>query len=134
MGEILSISLAIVGLHVRPHVVFYEDVLHAERGVVIVETEGGGEGDVVVGSVGFGDFGFDVERRFLWLLAESIASILQTHVHLFFAIDDSPGKSREAEKSIVGHFHGLDEVVSLSLVHSDDDEGDSVLLRLAFIL
>lgn len=131
---VVGVAREIVALEIGSHVVFDEYILHAERGVVIVETEGGGEGDVVVGSVGFGDFGFDVERRFLWLLAESIASILQTHVHLFFAIDDSPGKSREAEKSIVGHFHGLDEVVSLSLVHSDDDEGDSVLLRLAFIL
>lgn len=131
---VVRVAREIVALEIGSHVVFEEDILHAERGVVIVETEGGGEGDVVVESVGFGDFSFDVERRFLWLLAESIASILQTHVHLFFAIDDSPGKSREAEKSIVGHFHGLNEVVSLSLVHSDDDEGDSVLLRLAFIL
>lgn len=131
---VVGVAREIVALEIGSHVVFDEDVLHAERGVVIVETEGGGEGDVVVESVGFGDFGFDVERRFLWLLAESIASILQIHVHLFFAIDDTLGKSREAEKSIVGHFHGLDEVVSLSLVHSDDDEGDSVLLRLAFVL
>lgn len=67
MGEILSISLAIVGLHIRTHVVFYEDVLHTERGVVIVKTKRGGEGDVVVESVGFGNFGFDVERRLLAL-------------------------------------------------------------------
>lgn len=131
---VVGVAREIVALEIGSHVVFDEYILHAERGVVIVETEGGGEGDVVVESVGFGDFGFDVERRFLWLLAESIASILQTHVHLFFAIDDTLGKSREAEKSIVGHFYRLDEVVSLSLVHSDDDEGDSVLLRLAFIL
>lgn len=131
---VVGVAREIVALEIGSHVVFDEYILHAERGVVIVETEGGGEGDVVVESVGFGDFGFDIERRFLWLLAESISSILQTHVHLFFAIDDTSGKSREAEKSIVGHFHGLDEVVSLSLVHSDDDEGDSVLLRLAFIL
>lgn len=132
--RVVGFAREIVALEIGPHVVFYEHILHAERGVVIVETESGGEGDVVIESVGFGDFGFDVERRFLWLLAESIASILQTHVHLFFAIDDPLGKSREAEKSIVGHFHGLDEVVSLSLVYSDDDEGDSVLLRMAFIL
>lgn len=67
MGEILSISLAIVGLHVRPHVVFDEDVLHAERGGVLVKAKRGGEGDVVVESVGFGDFGFDVERCLLAL-------------------------------------------------------------------
>ena len=131
---VVGVAREIVALEIGAHVVFDKDILHAERGVVVVETEGGGEGDIVVESVGFGDFGFDVERRFLWLLAESIASILQTHVHLFFAIDDSPRKSRETEKSIVGHFHGLDEVVSLSLVHSDDDEGDGILLRLAFVL
>ena len=131
---VVGVAREIVALEIGSHVVFDEHILHAERGVVIVKTKSGGEGDVVVESVGFGDFGFDAERRLLGLLAESIASILQTHVHLFFAIDDSPGKSREAEKSIVGHFHGLDEVVTLSLVHSDDDEGDSVLLRLAFIL
>lgn len=131
---VVGVAREIVALEIGTHVVFDEHILHTEHSVLIVETEGGGEGDVVVESVGFGDFGFDVERRFLWLLAESIASILQIHVHLFFAIDDSPRKSRETEKSIVGHFHGLDEVVSLSLVHSDDDEGDSILLRLAFIL
>ena len=47
--------------------VFDEDILHTERGVVIVKTKSGGEGDVVVESVGFGDFGFDVERRLLAL-------------------------------------------------------------------
>ena len=67
MGEILRIVLTIVGLHVRSYVVFDEDVLHAERGVVIVKTKRGGEGDVVVKSIGFGYFGFDVERRLLAL-------------------------------------------------------------------
>lgn len=123
MGEILSLCLGIVGLHVRPHVVFDEDVLHAERGVVIVKTKRGGEGDVVVESVGFGDFGFDVERRLLALFFEDKWYFVVEETSSLFAIDPHFGKSLKSEESIVKDLHGFSGKGILCLVYSDDDVG-----------
>ena len=115
--------LGIVSLQVRSHVVFDEDVLHAERGVVVVEAERGGEGDVVVESVGFGDFGFDVERCLLWLLAEGKWYFVVEEASSLFTIDPHFGIPREFEESIVVDLHGFSGKGTLCLVHGDDDVG-----------
>lgn len=123
MGEILSLCLGIVGLHVRSHVVFDEDILHAERGVVIVKTKRGGEGDVVVESVGFGDFGFDVERRLLALFFEDKWYFVVEETSSFFAVNPHFGKSLKSEESIVKDLHRFSGIGILCLVYGDDDIG-----------
>ena len=126
MGEILSKVLAIVGLHVRPHMVFDEDVLHAERGVVIVKAKRGGEGDVVVVSVGFGDFGFDAERRLLALFFQDKWYFVVEKPSSFFAVNPHFGKSLKSEESIVIDLHGFSGIGILWLVYGDDDVGDAL--------
>ena len=126
MGEILSLCLGIVGLHIRSHVVFDEDVLHAERGGVIVKTKRGGEGDVVVESIGFGDFGFDVERRLLALFFEDKWYFVVEETSSLFAIDPHFGKSLKSEESIVKDLHGFSGIGILCLVYGDDDVGDAL--------
>lgn len=121
MGEILPMCLGIVSLQVRSHVVFDEHILHAEGGVVIVKTKSGGEGDVVVESVGFGDFGFDVERRLLALFFEGKWYFVVEETSSLFAIDPHFGKSLKSEESIVKDLHGFSGKGILCLVHGDDD-------------
>ena len=115
--------LGIVSLQVRSHVVFDEHILHAEGGVVVVEAERSGEGDVVVESIGFGDFGFDVERRLLGLFFQGKWYFVVEEASSLFAIDPHFGIPREFEESIVVDLHGFSGKGTLCLVHGDDDVG-----------
>ncbi len=123
MGKILPIFLGIVGLQVRPHVVFDEDVLHTERGVVIVEAERGGEGDVVVGSVGFRHLSSDFVRCLLVLFSQERWYFVVEKTSSFFAVDPHFGISLKSEESIVKYLHKLAGEGVLCLVYGDDDVG-----------
>ena len=123
MGEILRIVLTIVGLQVRPHVVFDEDVLHAERGVVIVKTEGSGESDVVVESVGFGHLSSDFVRCLFVLFSQERWYFVVEKTSSFFAVDPHFGKSLKSEESIVKDLHRFSGIGILCLVYGDDDVG-----------
>lgn len=123
MGKILPIFLGIVGLQVRPHVVFDEDVLHTERGVVIVEAERGGEGDVVVESVGFRHLSSDFVRCLLVLFSQERWYFVVEKTSSFFAVDPHFGISLKSEESIVKDLHKLAGEGVLCLVYGDDDVG-----------
>lgn len=123
MGEILRIVLTIVGLHVRSYVVFDEDVLHAERGVVIVKTKRGGEGDVVVESVGFRHLSSDFVRCLFVLFSQERWYFVVEKTSSFFAVNPHFGKSLKSEESIVKDLHGFSGEGVLCLVYSDDDVG-----------
>lgn len=123
MGKILPIFLGIVGLQVRPHVVFDEDVLHAERGVVIVKTKRGGESDVVVESVGFRHLSSDFVRCLFVLFSQERWYFVVEKTSSFFAVDPHFGKSLKSEESIVKDLHKFAGEGVLCLVYGDDDVG-----------
>lgn len=123
MGKILPIFLGIVGLQVRPHVVFDEDVLHTERGVMIVKTEGGGESDVVVESVGFGHLSSDFVRCLLVLFSQERWYFVVEKTSSFFSVNPHFGKSLKSEESIVKDLHRFSGIGILCLVYGDDDVG-----------
>ena len=123
MGKILPIFLGIVGLQVRPHVVFDEDVLHAERGVVIVKTEGSGESDVVVESVGFGHLSSDFVRCLFVLFSQERWYFVVEKTSSFFSVNPHFGKSLKSEESIVKDLHRFSGIGILCLVYGDDDVG-----------
>ena len=106
--------------------VFNEDVLHAERGVVIVKTEGGGEGDVVVESVGFRHLGLHLERRLLGELVEGSTHFVVEHVETLLTVEPHLGEPLKSEESIVLHLHGFGRIGALCLVHGDDNEGHAL--------
>ena len=115
-----------VRLHVRSHVVFDENVLHAERGVVIVKAKRGGEGDVVVESVGFRHLSSDFVRRFLALFFQDKWYFVVEKPSSFFAVNPHFGKSLISEESIVIYLHGFSGIGILWLVYGDDDVGDAL--------